>query len=156
MLTLVFVVVVSIAIIGSMWMFRNLQAQGDSAESSLFPSRDGKAAGGSDSRESDFHAVSIRPCRDACSAVKALKGQRFLSHNPPFLPLADCDQSMCNCRYQHHADRRSEEDRRHGLGVNYQFSMNPEEMERRSAASDRRASHNAAGGGASSWSADEF
>ena len=138
MLTFVFVVVVSIAIIGSMWMFRNLQAQGDSAESSLFPVRDTKTA--ADTRESDFHAVSIRPCPDACSAVKALAGRRFLSHNPPFLPLADCDQSMCNCRYQHHADRRSQDDRRGGLGVTYQFSMDPEGMERRSAADDRRAS----------------
>ncbi|MGD8978393.1 MAG: hypothetical protein PVG91_12365 [Gammaproteobacteria bacterium] len=140
MLTFVFVIVVSIAIIGSMWMFRNLQAQGDSAESSLFPVRDKQTTGARDTRESDFHAVSIRPCRDACSAAKALRGQRFLSHNPPFLPLSDCDQTMCNCRYQHHSDRRSRDDRRDGLGLSYQFSMDPEGMERRSANDDRRAS----------------
>lgn len=140
MLTFVFVIVVSIAIVGSMWMFRNLQAQGDSAESSLFPARETKPAKRTGVRGSEFHAVSIQPCADACSAVKALKGKRFLSHNPPFLPLADCDQSLCNCRYQHHADRRSADDRRQGLGTSYQFSMNPEEMERRGARHDRRAS----------------
>lgn len=139
MLTFVFVMVVSAAIIGSMWMIRNLQAQGDSAESGLFPIRDKSGVSASPAADADFHAVSIRPCRDACAAVRAIEGKRFLSHNPPFLPLADCDQSMCQCRYRHHPDRRESDDRRDGIGGNFRFSMDPEGLERRSV-EDRRAS----------------
>ena len=79
MLTIVFVIVVSAAVVGSMWMLRNMQPQGDSAESSLFPIRDSMRSDSDERGDSDFHAVAIRPCKDACAAVKALEGKRFLS-----------------------------------------------------------------------------
>lgn len=58
-----------------------------------------------------YHAVSIRPGRYACGAVLQLQGVRFLSADAPKLPLPGCNASTCNCRYQHHEDRR-EADRR--------------------------------------------
>lgn len=139
MLTIVFIIVVSAAVVGSMWMLRSMQPQGDSAESSLFPVRDSMRSGSGERTDSGFHAVAIRPCKDACSAVKALEGRRFLSDNPPFLPLADCDQSMCKCRYQHHPDRRSTQDRRDDLSLGPSFSLDREGMDRR-LAGDRRGS----------------
>jgi hypothetical protein len=60
----------------------------------------------------DFHAVSIRPGSDACRAAKSIEGQRFLSGNAPRVPLPDCDASDCNCRFAHHVDRRTGDDRR--------------------------------------------
>ncbi len=139
MLTIVFVIVVSAAVVGSMWMLRNMQPQGDSAESSLFPIRDSMRSDTDLQDDADFHAVSIRPCTDACAAVRDLEGKRFLSHNPPFLPLADCDQSMCKCRYEHYTDRRESQDRRDELTSAFSFSMDRESMDRR-LVGDRRGS----------------
>ena len=139
MLTIVFVIVVSAAVVGSMWMLRSMQPQGDNAESSLFPIRDSMRSGSGEQGDADFHAVAIRPCKDACAAVKALEGKRFLSHNPPFLPLADCDFSMCQCRYEHFSDRRESQDRRDELASALSFSMDREGMDRRLAV-DRRGS----------------
>lgn len=61
---------------------------------------------------SSFHAVSIRAGANACAAAKALLGERFLSAEAPSIPLPNCDASKCECRFQHHADRRSGKDRR--------------------------------------------
>lgn len=59
-----------------------------------------------------FHAVSIRAGSGACTAAKALSGERFLSAEAPPLPLPNCDAPRCDCRFQHHEDRRSGKDRR--------------------------------------------
>lgn len=63
---------------------------------------------------SGFHAVTLRPCLDACEAVQAIAGQRFLSSEAPALPLAGCDQQRCDCTYGHSSDRREKGDRRSG------------------------------------------
>jgi hypothetical protein len=54
-----------------------------------------------------FHAVSIEPTPASCPAAASIKAQRFLSEEAPSLPLMKCDASKCECRYVHHADRRS-------------------------------------------------
>lgn len=54
-----------------------------------------------------FHAVSIHPEVDCCAAVKAVQSHRFLSEDAPGLPLPQCDQAVCGCKYKHHGDRRS-------------------------------------------------
>ena len=54
-----------------------------------------------------YHAVSIMPVEGCCSAVNSIKAQRFLSEDAPGLPLADCGEEECSCRYVHHVDRRS-------------------------------------------------
>lgn len=54
-----------------------------------------------------FHAVSVVAHGHGCAAVRALKDVRLLSTDAPRLPLADCEHpANCDCRFQHHDDRR--------------------------------------------------
>jgi len=62
-----------------------------------------------------WRATSITHDENACEAVKAIAGKRFLDaeRNIPKLPLPACDADRCNCMYARHEDRRdSSEDRR--------------------------------------------
>lgn len=61
---------------------------------------------------SKFHAVSIRTGLIACDAARALQGERFLSDAAPLIPLKGCDVDACQCKFVHHADRRTGEERR--------------------------------------------
>ena len=60
---------------------------------------------------SKFHAVSLNISANACEAARNIEGYRYLSGAAPQIPLADCDSQECDCRYVHHADRRSGRDR---------------------------------------------
>jgi hypothetical protein len=54
-----------------------------------------------------WHAVSVVSGVERCTAASALRQKRFLSIEAPRLPLADCTMpAACQCRYQHHPDRR--------------------------------------------------
>ena len=64
-----------------------------------------------------FHAVSIKPCANACSQVKELKGKSFLASEVSQIPLTGCDAKTCTCRYVHYKDRRDGEDRRYPSGL---------------------------------------
>jgi hypothetical protein len=55
-----------------------------------------------------WHAVSIVPCREVCTAGRRAVGARYLSKEAPSLPLAGCNAALCQCRYTHHDDRRHE------------------------------------------------
>jgi hypothetical protein len=55
-----------------------------------------------------WHAVAIQPGPKRCAAVEGLLGQRYLSKDAPRLPLKDCTESGCTCRYRHYEDRRHE------------------------------------------------
>lgn len=69
-------------------------------------------------RRRRFHAVSIEPCQNACVAVNALKGKRFLASEAKHLPVPGCDNmTACQCRYHHYADRRSGQDRRQAIAA---------------------------------------
>jgi hypothetical protein len=61
-----------------------------------------------------FHAVEIRCTGQACIPALKLEGTRYLSsQSPPNLPLVECDRAgNCHCRYVHHKDRRTDDDRR--------------------------------------------
>jgi hypothetical protein len=62
-----------------------------------------------------FHAVSIVPGKQCCGQVQALQGVRLLSAEAPRLPIVGCTMAQqCQCRYQHHEDRRGPS-RRSGL-----------------------------------------
>jgi hypothetical protein len=63
------------------------------------------------------HAVGIVPGPRACSEVRKLVGQRFLSRDAPRLPLRDCGRPDCSCRYEHHEDRRRGPRRAREMGV---------------------------------------
>ena len=81
-----------------------------------------------------WHSVSIIRGRQACAAVAQLNGGKWLSAEAPVLPVKGCDAKQCNCRYRHHADRRSA-DRRETTGL---VSGPPKEGERRTGRVDRR------------------
>lgn len=90
---------------------------------------------------SKFHAVSIRPGGNACDAARDLRGRRFLSPEAPALPLAGCDRPDCGCRFTHHGDRRSDEDRRSPYPSKIWQDTGAVQAEQRESA-DRRKSDN--------------
>jgi hypothetical protein len=62
-----------------------------------------------------FHAVSIVPGKQCCEQVRAFQGVRVLSAEALRLPIVGCTMTQqCQCRYQHHEDRRGRS-RRSGL-----------------------------------------
>ncbi len=94
----------AIAILLALWLLYRRRISREPA-----PPEDRRLSSTSSSR---FHAVSIRPGSNACAAAKSMSGERFLSAEAPPIPLPQCDASRCDCRFQHHADRRSGKDRR--------------------------------------------
>ena len=55
-----------------------------------------------------FHAVTVTARDGACPQARALKDVRLLSADAPRLPMHDCDRpDRCECRFQHHEDRRA-------------------------------------------------
>lgn len=64
-----------------------------------------------------YHAVSIAPAGGCCEAALKLEGKRFLSREAPKLPLKACDKAVCQCRYEHHQDRRKKPRRARDYGV---------------------------------------
>jgi hypothetical protein len=61
----------------------------------------------------DFRAVSIICRAPSCEAARSPSGQRRLLTQGCCLPLADCTMpELCKCRYQKHADRRMDDNRR--------------------------------------------
>lgn len=69
--------------------------------------------------DTKFHAVSLRFPASACEAAKAFDGRRLLSSAAPRIPLPDCDAPECRCRFVHHKDRRSGDDRRDPYGQGF-------------------------------------
>jgi hypothetical protein len=70
----------------------------------------------------------------ACDAVKAIGRKRFLlsARDTPILPLPDCDQSRCHCRYMHHEDRREDDqDRRLAAALQTQLYEQDDKPSRR-------------------------
>ncbi len=56
---------------------------------------------------SRYRAVAIKAGACSCTAVKQIKGMRYLtSTEVPNIPLPDCDLATCSCRYLHYEDRR--------------------------------------------------
>jgi len=85
----------------------------------------------------EFHAVSIKLSGSACPAAHEQKGKRFLSSAAPKLPLSDCTSANCQCRFVHHKDRRTRDDRRNpfkqtfGGAVGSEFDADKREKEDR-------------------------
>jgi hypothetical protein len=78
-----------------------------------------------------YAGVSLWPCLEACPAAWKLQGERFLAGQKPALPLADCDQAACDCRFREHDDRRADDDRRDNWGRFGGFSPQYGKSERR-------------------------
>lgn len=88
--------------------------------------------------DTKYHAVSIRFDRNACKAAQDLAGRRFLAAEAPDLPLAACDAAACNCRFVHHADRRSGKDRRSPFAASGRAGTTGEFPHEQRAGNDRR------------------
>ena len=84
--------------------------------------------------QQSWHSVSIIRGRQPCAAVIECNGRKWLSADAPQLPIKGCDAKQCECRYRHHADRRSG-DRRETNGL---VSAPPKHGERRTSQMDRR------------------
>ena len=59
-----------------------------------------------------YRAISLVCGKRPCSAAKRMEGKRALVAQFPRIPLSTCDVNVCECTYQHHADRRAYKDRR--------------------------------------------
>ena len=86
---------------------------------------------------SAFHAVSIKLGPNACEAAQSMAGKRFLSGAAPRLPLPNCKNLECKCRFVHHKDRREAEDRRSPFGQNIASTTGTHPKEQRQG-EDRR------------------
>jgi hypothetical protein len=71
-----------------------------------------------------YHAVSIESGTKSCAPARELDGRRYLSSAAPMLPLKGCTQAKCQCRYVHHKDRRSAQDRRNNFANPHAHKMN--------------------------------
>jgi len=68
--------------------------------------------------KTSFRAISIVTKWGAvCPAAAQIEGKRFLCNEVPPLPLTACNQKICKCVYQHHADRREESRRDSDVGI---------------------------------------
>lgn len=85
-----------------------------------------------------FHAVSVNFAPDACEAAKNLEGRRFLSSAAPRIPLPECDAAQCNCRFKHHTDRRTGNDRRDAWGQSLSYHTTGQYPKEQRKGSDRR------------------
>ena len=89
-----------------------------------------------------FRATSIKPGKQACEAVLAVKRKRYLvaRDDIPSLPLAGCTSFNCNCKYVKHSDRRNamEGDRRALGGLRRELMSQARDTERRRVRRGRR------------------
>ena len=89
------------------------------------------------SNNTEYHAVSIRLGRNACTVAKEIQGERFLATEAPQFPLTGCDVSDCQCRFVHYSDRRTSDDRRNPYRGSMGISTGNLKQEQR-AGRDRR------------------
>lgn len=88
-----------------------------------------------------FHAVSIKLGPNACAAAKSMADKRYLSGAAPKLPLPNCTNLECKCRFVHHKDRREGEDRRNPFGQSIASTTGTYKTEQRQG-DDRRSDPN--------------
>lgn len=76
---------------------------GRQAPATSTPSASNAASG------SEYRGVEVVIDDDhCCTAVKILKGRRFLSDEVPALPVDQCDLATCKCSYKLFNDRRND------------------------------------------------
>lgn len=90
------------------------------------------------SRDTAYHAVSIKFAEGACAAAKGMTGRRFLANAAPRLPLPECDAATCECRFTHHKDRRAGKDRRSPFAAGHISGASGRYEKERRERSDRR------------------
>lgn len=107
------VIAVAIVVVAIVWLVSRRSGSG------ARPKRSQKhqaTASLSDRSTTQWRAVKIEPGLISCRAAEKLADQVFLSKESPRLPLEDCSETGCRCKYVHLDDRRSGGDRRIELG----------------------------------------
>lgn len=92
--------------------------------------------------QANFQSTKIVPGDNACQAAQDLEGKHFLDSelDTPKLPLPGCTQvSNCHCKYEHQADRRTNEDERRLHTLETELYPASEGTERRRKKRGRRA-----------------
>ena len=111
--TLIFVVAVGIAVI-ALLLFASRRpdkrAKAKRIQKSITVDRTAERT------STQWRAVKISPGLMCCQAASGLTDQVFLAREAPRLPLDDCGERSCKCKYVHLEDRRSGGDRRVELG----------------------------------------
>jgi hypothetical protein len=129
----VFLTVAGVLAIGSAWVF--LRPRLARSEDDLSPSarwrEESELSSQSPTTMPTHRAVAVTPGAFCCKAVQQLEDQRYLSGDAPLLPLSECDQAACECTYEHHDDRRSDEDRRNTYAAYSGFDPMQDRNERR-------------------------
>ncbi len=86
-----------------------------------------------------YRAVSVKCGRGACDEVLALGKRRFFPEQLGKLPLADCTSLDCQCKFQHHPDRRdSDGDKRAPTALRSELHVATGKPERRTQAGRRK------------------
>jgi len=133
------IAVIVVLVLIAVGLFRLLRPAPKGAARSSDAAR--KLAAGREARnaapanDSAHHAVSVKRGRDACEQVLALGDRRFLPAQLGSLPLAGCTSTNCQCKFEHHPDRRdSDGDNRAPTALRselYAASGKPERRTRR-------------------------
>ncbi len=131
-MTMIFVIVALVVLVLLLFILQGRRAKDEQKPVATRPTTPVSKA--------EFHAVSIRLRSNACEAAKSMEGKRFLSSAAPRLPLPDCDVLECRCKFVHHKDRRSQEDRRNSFagGVASGATTGAQQVEQRQS-DERRA-----------------
>lgn len=140
--TIAFLVIGILAVIAAALLFRSNASKPKSGRSAASGKPQGPARTPS-APKNPYRATSIVIGPHACEAVKRLGNKRFLvaQNETPQLPLPDCNERRCTCKYAHHADRREEGgDRRAPPGLRTELHKHTEDAERRTKKRGRRTS----------------
>lgn len=111
--TVVIAIFVAIFAAAAVLVVTNLAAKGNSRKKASKSLSSERTPGEDASR---WRAVKIVPGLMSCKAAAEYTDQVFLARSAPRLPLADCTENNCRCKYIHLDDRRSGGDRRVELG----------------------------------------
>jgi len=128
----VLIVIVIVAMVGAYAVYRKRQI-GTNVRPDQSASQKNVRKG-----DSTYYAVSLKFSTTACQAAIDMNGRRFLSGAAPKIPLRGCDSIECKCRFVHHEDRRSEEDRRSVYGQEIGISKAAQLADEKRASGERR------------------
>ena len=111
--TVVIAIFVAIFAAAAVLLVSNLSAKGRRQKKAEKALSNASTQGADDTR---WRAVRIEPGLMSCETAAGYADQVFLAREAPRLPLAECTEQECRCKYIHLEDRRSGGDRRIELG----------------------------------------
>lgn len=108
-----------------LWLYLTLSGGKPDNHHARWPASTQHRPGSKGSRRTDkFPGVSIYTAPNCCHAAESIRKFRYLPEDAPALPLSSCTLKVCNCRYVHHADRRSGTwDRRKLIGKHRDYML---------------------------------